>query len=109
MRAGTAYRCARVRVRVSCRENVFTARVQRRLHFFFLCFLAQESELLELLAPRGKKQLPPIVWARLYRSLELYLHPLGDEDENGMLGFFSQQMVHAVRKRYLQVRPRVSC
>jgi hypothetical protein len=64
---------------------------------------SQESELLELLAPRGKKQLPPIVWARLYRSLELYLHPLGDEDENGMLGFFSQQMVHAVRKRYLQV------
>ena len=27
----------------------------------------QESELLELLAPRGKKMLPPIVWARLYR------------------------------------------
>jgi hypothetical protein len=64
----------------------------------------QESELLELLAPRGKKLLPPIVWARLYRSLELYLHPLGDDEgENGMLGFFSQQMVHAVRKRYLQV------
>lgn len=61
----------------------------------------QESELLELLAPRGKKLLPPIVWARLYRSLELYLHPLGDE-ENGMLGFFSQQMVNAVRNRYLQ-------
>ncbi|RYG41691.1 hypothetical protein EON68_02800, partial [archaeon] len=61
----------------------------------------QEGELLELLAPRGKRMLPPLVWARLYRSLELYLHPLGEE-ENGMLGFFSQQMVHAVRKRYLQ-------
>jgi WD40 repeat protein len=61
----------------------------------------QESELLELLAPRGKEVLPPIVWARLWRSVELYLHPLGEE-ENSMLGFFSTQMANAVRKRYLQ-------
>ena len=38
---------------------------------------------------------------RLYRSLELYLQPLG-EGEHGMLGFFHQQMVFAVRRRYLQ-------
>jgi hypothetical protein len=36
------------------------------------------------------------------RSLELYLRPLGEE-EQGMLGFFHQQMAMAVRKRYLQV------
>ena len=40
---------------------------------------------------------------RLYRSLELYLQPLG-EGEQGMLGFFHQQMVFAVRRRYLRVR-----
>eukprot|EP01138_Halocafeteria_seosinensis_P010237 gb/GECG01010455.1/.p1 GENE.gb/GECG01010455.1/~~gb/GECG01010455.1/.p1 ORF type:complete len:2817 (+),score=410.58 gb/GECG01010455.1/:1-8451(+) len=61
----------------------------------------RENELLELLAPPGKSQLPPVVWARLYRSLELYLRPLGEEDE-GMLGFFHQQMMIAVRRRYLQ-------
>jgi hypothetical protein len=63
----------------------------------------RETELLELMAPPGKSQLPPAVWTRLYRSLELYLRPLGEE-EQGMLGFFHQQMAMAVRKRYLQVR-----
>ena len=63
----------------------------------------RESELLELMAPPGKSQLPGAVWTRLYRSLELYLRPLGEE-EQGMLGFFHTQMAMAVRKRYLQVR-----
>ncbi len=63
----------------------------------------RETELLELMAPPGKSQLPGAVWTRLYRSLELYLRPLGEE-EQGMLGFFHQQMAMAVRKRYLQVR-----
>lgn len=40
------------------------------------------------------------VWARLYRSLEMYLHPMGDED-NGILSFFSTHFAAAVRKRYL--------
>ena len=65
----------------------------------------RENELLELLAPPGKNQLPPVVWARLYRSLELYLRPLGEEDES-MLGFFHHQMMEAVRRRYLQYNRR---
>ena len=42
----------------------------------------RENELLEMLAPPGLTQLPPAVWARLYRSLELYLQPMG-EGEHG--------------------------
>ena len=36
-----------------------------------------------------------------HSSLELYLRPMGEE-EQGMLGFFHLQMAMAVRKRYLQ-------
>ena len=64
----------------------------------------RETELLELLAPPGKSQLPPVVWARLHRCLELYLRPMG-EDDTGMLGFFHMQMVFAVRRRYLASDP----
>ncbi len=66
-----------------------------------------EDELLEMLAPPGKAQLPPVVWARLYRSLELYLRPVGD-DAQGLLGFFHEQMVFAVQRRYLSSNLRMA-
>jgi len=66
-----------------------------------------EDELLEMLAPPGKAQLPPVVWARLYRSLELYLRPVGD-DAQGLLGFFHEQMVFAVQRRYLASNARMA-
>ena len=66
-----------------------------------------EDELLEMLAPPGKAQLPPVVWARLYRSLELYLRPVGD-DAQGLLGFFHEQMVFAVQRRYLAANARMA-
>ena len=56
----------------------------------------REAELLELLAPPGKQTLPPVVWARLYRSLEQYLRP-ADDDEAGLLGYIHLQMIGAVR------------
>jgi WD40 repeat protein len=59
-----------------------------------------EAELLELLAPPGRDRLPPAAWARLYRTLEIYLRPQG-EDGEGIIGFFHQQIRHAVERRYL--------
>jgi len=59
-----------------------------------------ESELLELLAPPGRERLPPVAWARLYRTLEVYLRPQ-DEGGEGIIGFFHQQIRFAVRRRYL--------
>lgn len=60
-----------------------------------------ESELLELLAPpgSGKAQLPLAVWARLHRSLELYLQ--GAAEENGLVKLSHSAMVAAVSDRYL--------
>lgn len=66
-----------------------------------------EDELLEMLAPDGRARLPPVVWARLYRSLELYLRPMGD-DAQGLLGFFHEQMVFAVQRRYLDHRAKLA-
>lgn len=43
----------------------------------------RETDLLQLLAPPNKSQLPQAVWARLFRSLELYLKPGGGEEESG--------------------------
>lgn len=61
----------------------------------------KEAELLELLAPPGKDILPQAIWARLFRSLELYLRPQG-EDGEGTLGFFHGQLAVAVKNRYLR-------
>lgn len=63
----------------------------------------RESEVLQLLAPRGEAELPRVVWSRLYRSLELYLRPQG-EDAEGTLDFFHMQLLSAVRSRYLSTR-----
>lgn len=66
-----------------------------------------ESEILELLARDGEKQLPQAVWARFYRSLKFYLRPSGsDENQSGegLLDFFHRQLSKAVRQKYLVVK-----
>ncbi|HLF83633.1 MAG TPA: DUF4062 domain-containing protein, partial [Blastocatellia bacterium] len=59
-----------------------------------------ESEMLQLLARAGEEQLPPSIWARLYRSLQFYLRPPGEGSESA-LDFFHRQLSKAVRKKYL--------
>ena len=59
-----------------------------------------ESEVLELLRRDSEPQLPHVLWARLYRSLQFYLRPPGETGE-GELNFFHQQLAEAVRERYL--------
>lgn len=60
-----------------------------------------ETEMLELLRHEGEEQLPRVVWARLYRSLQFYLRPPGEMGE-GALNFFHRQLAKAVRQRYLE-------
>ena len=60
-----------------------------------------EGELLELLRRKNEEQLPPAVWARVYRSLQFYLRPPGETGE-GVLDFFHRQLAKAVRRRYLK-------
>ena len=75
------------------------ARVGKHIVSEALCLLEcsrhglREYELLELLAPKGRERLPPVVWARLYRSLEIYLRPVGEEDQGGTIGFFHLQLL----------------
>ena len=84
------------------------ARVGKHIVSEALCLLEcsrhglREYELLELLAPRDRERLPPVVWARLYRSLEIYLRPVGEEDQGGTIGFFHLQLPFAIRRRYLE-------
>ncbi len=65
-----------------------------------------QSELLELLAPPGHKRRAINRWARLHRSLGLYLKPraaVGGGDE-GLINFINPQLVKVVRQRYLDVQ-----
>ena len=59
-----------------------------------------ETEMLELLAQTGARKLAPAAWARLYRSLQFYLRPAG-EDGEGVLDFFHQHMANAAHEKYL--------
>jgi hypothetical protein len=63
-----------------------------------------EGELLELLARPGEERFPMALWSRLYRGMAYYLKPrasIGGGDE-GLIGFFHQQLAKAVRERYLR-------
>ena len=60
-----------------------------------------ESEMLELLRRGEEDQLPPGIWAPLFRSLKFYLRPPGESGE-GALDFFHRQLARAARKRYLE-------
>lgn len=60
----------------------------------------RESEILELVAPPGMRQLPQAVWARLTRSLCQYIQ-LSVTRDVSTLRFFHQQIKAAVERRYL--------
>ncbi len=60
-----------------------------------------ESELLELLKREGEDRLPSNIWARLGRAAAAYLHNAG-ENREGLIGFFHQQLLDAVKDRYLK-------
>jgi len=68
-----------------------------------------ETEILDLLKRPEEQRLPEAVWARLYRSLAPFIRPGGETGE-GALDFFHQQLVVAVRERYLAgERERLAC
>ncbi len=72
-----------------------------------LCLIASsrhgllESELLELLKRDNEDRLPVNIWAQLSRSLSAYMRNT-DENHEGLIGFFHEQLRHAVEKRYLR-------
>lgn len=57
-----------------------------------------ETELLDLLRPADKLQLPRVIWARLYHSLRPYLS--AGEGAEGLITFFHNQFKEAVEHRY---------
>lgn len=62
-----------------------------------------ETELLQLLAPPGKQQLPRGNWAAIQRSLETLLRFVGVGEE-ATLDFAHEEMSAAVKKRYLRTQ-----
>ena len=59
-----------------------------------------ETEILELLKPDDDERLPPILWARIYRSVRLYLTPAGENSQQ-LVNFYHTEFRKAVVRRYL--------
>jgi telomerase protein component 1 len=59
-----------------------------------------ETEMLELLRRAGEPQLPPALWAPIYRSMRFFLRP-PDDRGGATLGFLHRQIREAVITRYL--------
>jgi WD40 repeat protein len=60
-----------------------------------------EGEVLDLLSPNGA--FPTLQWARVYRALEPYLKPIGQDSgdgPSGRLDFYHDQLRFAVFRRY---------